>query len=145
MTTIRFEILIHRIPEQPDDLHPAAHLVTLLDALEDIQCGDTLSTPREYSTDAVLTLPPKPQAGAVEVEPSLKPMRIPEALPDENIIFPDDFTGPATTASPSPFPDFCCLDCQHLETAFRDAPEDDDPCLLCSKGSQEQFTTGDEL
>ena len=61
-------------------------------------------------------------------------MRIPEALPEENLIFPAD---PTDKPPDSPFPDFCCLDCPHLDTAFRQPLDADDLCLRCRKGSPE--------
>jgi hypothetical protein len=71
----------------------------------------------------------------------VKTIRIIEALPEENLIFPDTL---AAEFPESPFPDFCCLDCQHLETAFRKPFVEDDPCLQCSKGKKKEFTSGDE-
>jgi hypothetical protein len=61
-------------------------------------------------------------------------MRILEVLPEENLIFPDE---PMDKIPDSPFPDFCCLDCPHLDTAFRQPLTGDDPCLRCRKGNPE--------
>ena len=55
-------------------------------------------------------------------------IRIIEALPEENLIFPDEA---ATTLPDTPFPDFCCLACPHLETALRQDLGREDPCLQC--------------
>ena len=64
----------------------------------------------------------------------MKTTHIPEALPEENLIFSNE---PADKIPDSPFPDFCCLDCPHLDTAFRQQLAADDPCLHCRKGSPE--------
>jgi hypothetical protein len=70
-------------------------------------------------------------------------IRIIEALPEENLIFPDEFV---EKLPDSPFPDFCCLDCQHQVTALRQELGDDDPCMNCSQGgkqpNQEPRNTG---
>ena len=59
-------------------------------------------------------------------------IRIIEALPEENLIFPGDF---AETLLDSPFPDICCLECQHQATALRQVGGDD-PCMNCSQGGE---------
>lgn len=70
-------------------------------------------------------------------------LRIIEALPEENIIFPDDLTDEMPD---SPFPNFYCLDCQHLDTSLRQVPGEDDLCLHCTQGAEQpnqaQLNTG---
>ena len=56
-----------------------------------------------------------------------------EALPEENLIFPDD---PAGELPDGLFPDFCCLDCQHRVSALRQLGSDD-PCIFCSQGREQ--------
>ena len=55
------------------------------------------------------------------------------ALSEENLIFPDEA---AATFPDTPFPDFCCLACPHLETALQHNPGEEDPCLQCQQPNQ---------
>ena len=61
-------------------------------------------------------------------------LRIIEALLEENLIFPDDLP---ETPPHNPFPNFYCLDCQHLDTALRQLPGEEDPCLHCTQGAEQ--------
>ena len=60
-------------------------------------------------------------------------IRMIEALPEENLIFPDEA---AAALLDTPFPDFCCLACPHLDTALQQIPGRDDPCLQCQQPNQ---------